>query len=303
MNWAAAVSLADLHHWCGDHLGSPVVSVVFEAGHLSRVVGVRLADGAEVVVKVRGADPRLNDCHRVHAHLWDAGYPCPQPLLAPTPFGEYVASVEALVPGGEVWPTEGYAPDLLANALAELVRLAPRPEGYSSLLVSPPWAAWDHDAPELWPVADDTEADLNGTTEPAWIDEAARRVRERLAGSRSLPVIGHGDFYYDNIRWSGSSILAVHDWDSVILQPEPAVAGLGGAVCGRWASATIEENEAFLHTYIDAAGATWSRDDWEIAWAAGLWLRAFDARKQSIDGRPLTLQPAEARERLRRASA
>ncbi|HEX5295543.1 MAG TPA: hypothetical protein VFW50_00920 [Streptosporangiaceae bacterium] len=43
-----------LDEWCREHLGGPVAERVFTTGHLSAVYGLRLADGREVVLKVRG---------------------------------------------------------------------------------------------------------------------------------------------------------------------------------------------------------------------------------------------------------
>jgi hypothetical protein len=38
------------------------------------------------------------------------------------------------------------------------------------------------------------------------------------------------DWESQNIRWSGARSLAVHDWGSVIAQPETAIVGLAAAV-------------------------------------------------------------------------
>jgi hypothetical protein len=62
-----------------------------------------------------------------------------------------------------------------------------------------------------------------------------------------------------NMRWTGDRILAVHDWDSVIVQPEVAIAGLAAAVwpaggeSGR--AATVEQSDDFITCYQAAAGA------------------------------------------------
>jgi hypothetical protein len=54
--------------WCGRWLGAPPAAELFEAGYLSRVKGLRLADGREVVVvvKVRSRASRLGGCAVVH---------------------------------------------------------------------------------------------------------------------------------------------------------------------------------------------------------------------------------------------
>ena len=54
-----AVDPALLAMWCSEHLGSPPAAELFRCGFLSAVVGLRLADDREVVVKVRPVSPRL----------------------------------------------------------------------------------------------------------------------------------------------------------------------------------------------------------------------------------------------------
>jgi hypothetical protein len=63
-------------------------------------------------------------------------------------------------------------------------------------------------------------------------------------------VVGHADWESQNLRWDGDRPLAVHDWDSAVAQPEAVVAGLASAV-------------------------------WP---AAGLWVRAFNAKKERLEG-------------------
>ena len=41
--------------WCEQHLGAALTSVLFRSDKISRVVGLRLSDGREVVVKLRPA--------------------------------------------------------------------------------------------------------------------------------------------------------------------------------------------------------------------------------------------------------
>jgi len=132
-------------------------------------------------------------------------------------------------------------------------------------------------------------------------------VRERLAAFESQPVIGHGDWYSQNIHWAGDTLHAVHDWDSVVSQPEAAIAGHAAAVWpatgGPGEVASIEQTEQFLDGYADARGRPWSRDELEAAWAAGLWNRAFDAKKASLvgDDPDQILTRSEGAERARRA--
>src|ERR671932_957319 len=96
------MSIPEVSAWCRRWLGSPVERVLFEAGFVSRVVGVRLGDGREVVTTIRGYTPRLLGAARVQRQLWQAGYPCPEPLTGPTHRGGWGVNAEALVGGGSV---------------------------------------------------------------------------------------------------------------------------------------------------------------------------------------------------------
>jgi hypothetical protein len=82
----------------------------------------------------------------------------------------------------------------------------------------------------LWPALDDGPGDLNLVPGPAWLDEAGARCRERLRMHRAPRVIGHADWHADNVLWSGDKLLIVHDWDSVVCQPEAVIAGMAAAM-------------------------------------------------------------------------
>jgi hypothetical protein len=122
-------------------------------------------------------------------------------------------------------------------------------------------------------------------------------------------VLGHADFEAQNLRWHGPEVWAVHDWDSLAWQPEAALAG---AASGSFASdgppmlAPVESSEAFLAAYQDIRGRLFTPLEREIAWAASLWMAAYNVREEALlwdtsVGRD-TLR-AQAAERLRRANA
>lgn len=80
----------------------------------------------------------------------------------------------------------------------------------------------------------------------------------------------------------------MHDWDSVIAQPETAIVGLAAAV---WpaagapgGAATVAQSAKFIASYQQAAGRQWARQEVHDAWAAGLWVRLFNAKKDAADG-------------------
>ena len=64
--------------------------------------------------------------------------------------------------------------------------------------------------------------------------------------------------------------------------------------------ASIDETAAFIDAYQRSSGRTLAADEVEAAWAAGLWLRAFNEKKWRLDG-AVALEPGETAERLRRA--
>jgi hypothetical protein len=183
-----------LDRWCREHLGSPPAEEFFRSGYLSAVIGLRLVDGREVVVKIRPDSPRTAACVDVQRRMFQAGYPCPRPLTGAAAFGGDVATAEAYVPGGAVLPSADQAPRSFAAAFAQLIRLAPRPAEVSTLDPAPSWAAWNQGGGGLWPrPEEDPEANLNEVAGAEWIDEAGRRARDRLRPGESDAVTRWGE--------------------------------------------------------------------------------------------------------------
>ena len=301
---AHAVDPARLARWCMEHLGSPPAGEIFRAGYLSAVIGLRLGNDREVVVKVRPDSPRVAACVEVQRRVFQAGYPCPQPLTGAAPFGDDVATAEAYVPGGAMLPSADHAARAFAEAFARLIRLAPRPAEVSTLDPAPSWAAWNHAEDGLWPCPEDPDVNLNEVAGPEWIDDAGRRGRDRLRASESEAVIGHCDWLAGNLRWSGDELLVVHDWDSMTAASEAVPVGFAAALYSTVSAdelATVEDTDRFLVAYCHARGREFSADELERSWAAGVWTRAYDAKYQHTVGQPITsLSENEARERLRR---
>lgn len=327
-----------LDGWCVRWLGSGVAEVLFEAGSLSAVAGVRLADGREVVVKARRSAPRLQAAYAVHRHAWRSGYPAPEPLVPPAPWDAgRTATAERLVRGGEPGGRGPGAAARSAEALAALVRVTAAAGEVGRLAPSPPWVAWDHDGPGTWPGGPDLgtgsgspdggtgprspdrgagpgspdggtgSGGPDGGAGPGWLDDAGARCRARLRRYRAPRVVGHADWHADNVRWSGGELLVVHDWDSVVHQPEAVIAGIAAAVFpaaeADWRPATVEESGQFLAAYVRASARPWTEDDTEAAWAASAWTLAVDAKDAVAAGSVPDLTEAEAADRLARAGA
>ena len=70
--------------------------------------------------------------------------------------------------------------------------------------------------------------------------------------------------------------------------------------------APIESSEAFLLAYQNNRGRLFTTAEQEIAWAASLWMAAYNAREEALFGN-ITVGGdalrAQAAERLRRAKA
>ncbi|HEV2126591.1 MAG TPA: phosphotransferase [Chloroflexota bacterium] len=276
--------------------------MLFESGYFSAVFGVALADGREVVVKVRPWEDRLVVCSQVQRFLWEKGFPCPAPLVQVERVDEWGVSAEEYVPGGTPLAPGPEAAEPLAGVLAELVRKTPAATDAGSLDPFPGWLNWRGGGTALWPAAADRGENLNDFREPRWLDNVGTRVRQRLEQIRLPHVIGHGDWWSSNVRWTSGRLLAVDDWDSLVTLPEAAIAGAAAALFANGTS-TLRETELFLDAYAAARGQPWSGEEAQTAWAAGLWSRLFDARKESTWGSTTLAEclRADVHERARRA--
>ena len=123
-----------------------------------------------------------------------------------------------------------------------------------------------------------------------------------------VTVIGHADWESKHLLWVGGEIHAVHDWDSACALPEAAMAGLAASMFRTTddVAATIAETQAFLDAYAAARARAWTPEERELAWAATLWVMAYSAKSDALDGvagPSTTLLLAERDDRLRRAGA
>jgi hypothetical protein len=294
--------------WCLDHLGDEPAAMLFRRQQVSMVFGLRMAGGRDVVVKARADDGRAVSCVTAQARLAERGFPCARPLTPVARVGSLAVHAEEFRPGREV--LGGDSPDVavryagvFAWLMAELAGVAVAPP-----LPNPPWVRWDHTGSGVWPAIDCLDR-RDQSAVPAYVVETAERTRGRLLTVGLPCVLGYADFEAQNLRWHGQQVWAVHDWDSLAWQPESALAG---AASGSFASAgpptlaPIESSEAFLVAYQDTRGRLFTAVELEIAWAASLWMAAYNAREQVLHGdHPLSGDAlrTQAAERLRRAKA
>ena len=297
-----------LSSWCAEHLGAEPTAVLFERRSLSAVTGLRLADGREVVVKAREDEGRAAACVTAQGRLAERGFPCPRPLTPVIAAGGLAVHAEEFRPGGA--PLPGDSPDVAVRCAEVFARLMTELAGVSvpPPLPNPRWARWDHADPGLWPSIGFLD-ERDQSVVPAYVVETATRARKRLLAAGLPCVLGHADFEAQNLRWHDGQIRSVDDWDSLAWQPEAALAG---AASGTFAStspptlAPIESSAAFLAAYQDLRGRRFTDEEREVAWAAGLWPAAHNARWEALHGdRPVCGEAvrAQAAERLRRANA
>jgi len=197
------------------------------------VFGLRLTGGTDVVVKARADDGRAVSCVAAQARLAERGFPCARPLTPVAGVGSLAVHAEEFRPGGEV--LHGNSPDVamryaevFARLMAELAGVTVAPP-----LPNPPWVRWDHADSGVWPAIGFLD-NRDQSAVPAYVVEVAERARGRLLAAGLPCVLGWADFEAQNLRWHGRQVWAVHDWDSLAWQPEPA---LTGAASGSFASA------------------------------------------------------------------
>ena len=282
--------------------------VLFRLQQVSMVFGLRLTGGREVVVKARADDGRAVSCVAAQARLAERGFPCARPLTPVTGAGSLAVHAEEFRPGGEVLC--GASPDVavryaevFAWLMAELANVTVAPP-----LPNPPWVRWDHTDSGLWPAVGFLDR-RDQSAVPGYVADTARRVRRRILAAGLPCVLGHADFEAQNLRWHGRQVWAVHDWDSLAWQPEAALAG---AASGSFASsgpptlAPVQSSEAFLAAYQDIRGRMFTAAEQDIAWAASVWMAAYNAREEALRGDTSLCRDAlraQAAERLRRANA
>ena len=110
--------------FCVKTLGSRVaVHECFDAS-VASVHGVRLIDGRRITVKARRGGKStagVAAAQTAQRHLSTSGFPCPTPLVGPTPLGAGVATVETTLEAGQ--RGDPHEPELRRAMAVTLVRL------------------------------------------------------------------------------------------------------------------------------------------------------------------------------------
>lgn len=273
--------------FCRERLGAGVVGYEFFSTSVGSVHGVRLNDGRRVVVKAlrREIDvAHVGAVHRVKACLADGGFPAPRPVLAPTPLGRGVAIVETLLDDGE-W-ADAHDPAVRRAVAAGLVRLVAQARPLAGLV------SWRDAYDRLWRQPHDRRFDFVGTAQGAeWIDRFAAEALRRIdADGGGAPVVGHGDWRVEHLRFAGGALSAVYDWDSLAFGPEPVFVGAAAhsftadwSVEGLACVPTLEESLAFIDDYEAARGIPITDGERRVARGGLVAAMAYSARCQHSD--------------------
>jgi Phosphotransferase enzyme family len=285
---AEVPTLEPLSGWCAAYLGSEAERTIFTSKRLGTVVGVALADGRRVVIKLHAPDgsARQVTVQRVQAHLHRSGFPCPRPLLGPTRFGSQVAVVEELVDAGDA--PNAHDPVVrkaMARGLATQIRLTRDLEGSARALAKlPSWI--DLSSGGTWPRPHHPKLDfLAVQPEVDWVDEIAAKAKEIFLSSDAGPtVIAHSDWEAHNVRCSDGRLVAVYDWDSLAIGSEPLFVGRAAAVFTahtdpRFGTApSADERRGFVGEFEEARGEGFTRTEMEAIDAVSVWATAYESR-------------------------
>jgi hypothetical protein len=282
-----AVAIAELlEGYLRRRLGCGISEVLFRAGRIDSVWGVRTDDGSEVVVKAHRQPADLTARRATAAAqrlLADAGFPCPTPLSGPDVVGKLVLSAETMLrdgsPGDARDPITRVA---LVTGLAEHIELLRAHPGLT--LVAGKGPAWCRYQDGPWPTPHDSIFDFTRTPGGfEWLDDFAQRAADNLNAMRGQreTVVGHADWYTGNLRFAGDRLVAAFDWD-LVADVEPVVVGLnagGYADTGAPAGATTPgEVTAFLAEYDRARPHSFDPAAQKLAAAAASWVVAYNAR-------------------------
>lgn len=173
-----------MEEFCRAHLGSKLRGYLFYGASVGSTHGVQLEDGRDIVIKVRPpaeTNPYLSfdrntleSICRVMKWLTDTGYPCPKPILGPSPVGKGVATVEEFLDRGQ--RGNGFDPEcrsVIASGLAHLIELLQSFDGEVLSLKH------FQRSESLYPQPHSKLFDFERTAEGAeWIDTLARRARQ-----------------------------------------------------------------------------------------------------------------------------
>jgi hypothetical protein len=279
-----------LHSYSRAHLGLEPVSGIFYRRGVGAVFGLELSDGSKVVLKVHRRDlvgDGMDAVILVQRHLADRGLPAPRPIGKPAALGAGIATLEEFIDRGVVGNAHEAGVRMgLAAALHSFVEASAPLIPLDGLRLVAPLGLSDD---RLWPTPHDLRFDFS-VQGGEWIDQAGATARDRLRATTARAVIGHDDWRVENLRVHDDVVVAIFDWDSVVLSPEPALVGHAAhAFTADWGSQeidalpTLDESRAFVADYEAVRGSAFTVSERESIDAAHLYALAYSARCEHSD--------------------
>lgn len=287
--------------FCTVHLGNPVADYLFYESSQGAVFGMQLSDGRRVVLKAHQPDRPLNflsAMYEVQRYLAGHEYPCPRPLLGPTPIGYGHATVEELIDMGVY--ADAHDPVIrrvMAGMLAQLVSMTRDLRNIAELqsIAGLQSIARGRQLPDgvLWPTPHSRIFDFEATASGAeWIDAFARKARQELAHGAGEMVIGHTDWSVKHFRFQDNHVCVIYDWDSIALERETIIVGEAarGFTMTWYLDVLItpsqDEARAFVAEYETCRGKAFTSDERATIAAAATYALAYSARcEHCIDPR------------------
>ena len=279
-----------MNEFCRAHLGSSLRGYLFYRVSIGSTHGVQLEDGREFVIKVRPpaeTNPDLSfdraaleSICSVMKWLAERGFPCPKPILGPTPLGKGLATVEELLEQGR--HGNGFDPKCrkaIASTLAELIALLKSFDGAVSCLKH------FQRGKSLYPQPHGKLFDFEKTAAGAeWIDAVAERARQAEAHD-GPPVVGHADWRVEHLRFQGDRIAAAYDWDSLAFRPETELVGISAhGFTADWTREdvrripTADGIRAYVTDYEVARGPAFTKRERRSLFATCVYSIAYGAR-------------------------
>ncbi len=278
-----------LADFCQTSLEAPLEKVLFYRRGVGAVFGLRIRPGRSIVVKVHRPElvGDLRGVRTVQRRLADLGLPAPRPIGQPTRFGRGLATAEELLDRGTI--ADGHDPGVrrgLATGLHRFVVAATPMIGSLVLPVAHPFGL---PSGELWPPPHDLRFDF-GLPGGRWIDELVAAARSTLRAVEGRMVVGHADWRVENLLVDGNEVVAIFDWDSVGLCPEPALVGVNAVgFTASWNDGrpdpypSAAESAAFVADYEAARGRAFTSSERDVLDAASLYRLAYGARCEYSD--------------------
>ena len=276
--------------FCRNQLRSAIRGYYFYQSSVGSTHGLQLEDGRDIVIKVHppaDVNPHLLNDQRsldtvFQVTCWLAGqrYPCPKPILGPSPLGKGLATVDQFLERGDYG--NGFEPECrktIAVGFAELIdRLRSFPGDASRLK-----HFWRGDT--LYPQPHSKLFDFEKTAPGAeWIDDFARRARQ--AGNREGQLLlGHADWRVEHLRFEDGKIVASYDWDSLAFWTETELVGISAhGFTADWSKEnvrripTADNIRAYVSDYEAARGSAFFKRERQSLFAHCVYFIAYGAR-------------------------